>query len=145
MYEDDIAIAFSGAEDVALIDYTTKTGLSFRVFCLDTGRLHPETYEFFEAVEQHYGIKIEYCFPDTEEVIKLVEEKGMFSFFKDGHQECCTIRKVNPLRKKLSTLKAWITGIRKDQSPTRVHIDNVQIDRGFKGADGNSLVKFNPL
>lgn len=69
----------------------------------------------------------------------------MFSFYEDGHQECCKIRKVNPLRKKLSTLKAWITGVRKDQSATRVHMDHVQIDRGFKGKDNAKLVKFNPL
>jgi phosphoadenosine phosphosulfate reductase len=68
----------------------------------------------------------------------------MFSFFKDGHKECCSIRKVNPLRNKLMTLKAWITGVRKDQSQTRVHIPHVQIDHGFKGKDNVKLVKFNP-
>jgi adenylyl-sulfate reductase (glutathione) len=81
----DVAISFSGAEDVLLIEYAKQTGLPFRVFSLDTGRLHPETYKLFEQVEKHYGIKIEYCFPEAEDVQNLVRKKGMFSFYKDGH------------------------------------------------------------
>jgi adenylyl-sulfate reductase (glutathione) len=61
---------------------------------LDTGRLNPETYQLFDAVEKHYGIHIEYTFPDAGEVTELVSTKGMFSFYEDGHQECCRIRKV---------------------------------------------------
>ena len=69
----------------------------FRVFSLDTGRLHPETYQFLERVREHYGIAIETFFPQPEAVQKLVREKGLFSFYKDGHKECCGIRKVEPL------------------------------------------------
>ena len=61
---------------------------------LDTGRLNPETYRLFETVEKHYGIRIEYTFPDAQETMDLVREKGMFSFYEDGHQECCRVRKV---------------------------------------------------
>ena len=117
MYGDDLAIAFSGAEDVALIQYASMTGKKFRVFSLDTGRLNPETYQLFDDVEKHFGIKIEFTFPDEKAVTDLVNEKGMFSFFEDGHKECCGVRKVQPLRRKLKTLKAWVTGQRKDQSP----------------------------
>jgi adenylyl-sulfate reductase (glutathione) len=143
----DCAIAFSGAEDVLLIEYAAQTKRPFRVFALDTGRLHPETYRFFERVERHYGIRIEYCFPDATEVERLVRSKGMFSFYADGHQECCGVRKVQPLRKQLSTLRAWITGQRRDQSPgTRASIPLVQTDPSFAGLDGEgTLVKFNPL
>ena len=64
-------------------------------FCsLDTGRLNAETYRLFDAVEKHYGIRIEYTFPDAQETVDLVREKGMFSFYEDGHQECCRVRKV---------------------------------------------------
>lgn len=56
-FGDGIGIAFSGAEDVALVEYAHLTGRSFRVFSLDTGRLNPETYRLFDAVEKHYGIK----------------------------------------------------------------------------------------
>eukprot|EP00955_Chlamydomonas_euryale_P086388 364208-Chlamydomonas_euryale.AAC.43 len=60
---------------------------------LDTGRLNPETYRLFDAVEKHYGIHIEYTFPDQQEVVDLVRAKGLFSFYNDGHQECCRVRK----------------------------------------------------
>lgn len=144
----DIAIAFSGAEDVALIEYARLTGRPFRVFSLDTGRLNPETYRFYDAVERHYGIHIEYMFPDAVEVQALVRNKGLFSFYEDGHQECCRVRKVRPLRRALKGLRAWITGQRKDQSPgTRSEIPIVQVDPVFEGMDGGvgSLVKWNPV
>ncbi|ESQ38134.1 hypothetical protein EUTSA_v10028642mg [Eutrema salsugineum] len=147
-FGNDIAIAFSGAEDVALIEYAHLTGRPFRVFSLDTGRLNPETYRFFDAVEKHYGIRIEYMFPDSVEVQGLVRNKGLFSFYEDGHQECCRVRKVRPLRRALKGLRAWITGQRKDQSPgTRSEIPIVQVDPVFEGLDGGagSLVKWNPV
>ncbi|XP_010529442.1 PREDICTED: 5'-adenylylsulfate reductase 1, chloroplastic-like [Tarenaya hassleriana] len=147
-FGDDIAIAFSGAEDVALLEYARLTGRPFRVFSLDTGRLNPETYRFFDAVEKHYGIRIEYMFPDAVEVQALVRNKGLFSFYEDGHQECCRVRKVRPLRRALKGLRAWITGQRKDQSPgTRSEIPIVQVDPVFEGIDGGvgSLVKWNPV
>ncbi|KAF5960563.1 hypothetical protein HYC85_001772 [Camellia sinensis] len=147
-FGDDIAIAFSGAEDVALIEYAHLTGRPFRVFSLDTGRLNPETYKFFDTVEKQYGIRIEYMFPDAVEVQGLVRSKGLFSFYEDGHQECCRVRKVRPLRRALKGLRAWITGQRKDQSPgTRSEIPVVQVDPSFEGMEGGigSLVKWNPM
>jgi adenylyl-sulfate reductase (glutathione) len=88
-FGDTVGIAFSGAEDVALVEYAHLTGRKYRVFSLDTGRLNPETYQLFDSVEKHYGIKIEYTFPESDEVLELVREKGLFSFYEDGHQECC--------------------------------------------------------
>ena len=141
----EVAISFSGAEDVVLIDMASNLGLPFRVFSLDTGRLHPETYQFLETVRKYYNIEIEICFPETEAVQQLVQEKGLFSFFEDGHQECCGIRKVQPLRKKLATLDGWITGQLKDQSPgTRQDIPVIQTDLGFSGP-AKQLIKYNPL
>ncbi|XP_042037629.1 5'-adenylylsulfate reductase 1, chloroplastic-like [Salvia splendens] len=147
-FGNDIAIAFSGAEDVALIEYAHLTGRPYRVFSLDTGRLNPETYRLFDEVEKKYGIRIEYMFPDAEEVQTLVRSKGLFSFYEDGHQECCRVRKVRPLRRALKGLRAWITGQRKDQSPgTRSEVPIVQVDPVFEGLDGGvgSLVKWNPV
>ncbi|KAK9133366.1 hypothetical protein Scep_012894 [Stephania cephalantha] len=148
MFGNDIAIAFSGAEDVVLLEYARLTGRPFRVFSLDTGRLNPETYQFFDAVEKHYDIRIEYMFPDAVEVQGLVRNKGLFSFYEDGHQECCRVRKVRPLRRALKGFRAWITGQRKDQSPgTRAEIPVVQVDPSFEGLDGGagSLIKWNPV
>lgn len=145
---DDIGIAFSGAEDVALVEYAHLTGRPYRVFSLDTGRLNAETYQVFDAVEKHYGIRIEYTFPDAQECMDLVRAKGMYSFYEDGHQECCRVRKVRPLRRQLKGLKAWITGQRKDQSPgTRSAVPVVQVDPVFEGLEGGpgTLIKYNPL
>jgi phosphoadenosine phosphosulfate reductase len=141
---DNIAISFSGAEDVVLIDMAHKINKDIKVFSLDTGRLHAETYQFIERVRKHYGITIDVMYPDAAQLENLVSAKGLFSFYEDGHQECCGIRKVAPLRRKLSTLDAWITGQRKDQSPTRANVPVVQIDKAFSN-DDRTLIKFNPL
>ncbi|MEJ2417315.1 MAG: phosphoadenylyl-sulfate reductase [Exilibacterium sp.] len=142
---DKIAVSFSGAEDVVLIDIAHKINPDVKAFCLDTGRLHPETYRYIDRVREHYGINIDILFPDAEAVRKLVTEKGLFSFYRDNHQECCGIRKIAPLRKKLQQLDAWITGQRRDQSPgTRASIQVIQEDKAFS-RPGESLTKFNPL
>ena len=141
----ELAISFSGAEDVVLVDMAWRTKLPFRVFTLDTGRLHGETYKFLETVRERYDIKIEAMFPEPEAVQSLVREKGLFSFYQDGHTECCGIRKVEPLKRALATVPAYITGQRKDQSPgTRAEIPVVQIDTAFSTPE-HTLVKFNPL
>jgi phosphoadenosine phosphosulfate reductase len=142
---DNIAISFSGAEDVVLIDLALQIRKDIQVFSLDTGRLHPETYRFIEQVRKHYGIAIDILSPDREQLDAFVKEKGLFSFYEDGHQQCCGIRKVEPLKRKLATLDAWITGQRKDQSlDTRGDIPEVQLDAGFSGP-GKQLIKYNPL
>jgi phosphoadenosine phosphosulfate reductase len=140
----DAAIAFSGAEDVAVIDIAAKTGLPFKVFTLDTGRLHPETYRFIEKVRSHYGIAIEMMSPQAEPLQAFVEKKGLFSFYVDGHGECCGVRKLEPLRRALSKQRAWITGQRRDQSPTRTDVAVIQLDT-HQGQGGSPLVKLNPL
>jgi phosphoadenosine phosphosulfate reductase len=144
-YAGDLAVSFSGAEDVVLVDMACKIGGDFRVFSLDTGRLHPETYQFLDKVREHYKIPVETFFPEPEAVQKLVQEKGLYSFYKDGHKECCGVRKVEPLTRALSGLKGWVTGQRKDQSPgTRAEVPVVQLDPVF-GSESKPLVKFNPL
>jgi phosphoadenosine phosphosulfate reductase len=141
---DKIAISFSGAEDVALIEMAVNFRRDIPIFCLDTGRLHPETYRFIEKVRKHYAIRIEVLSPDGDAVSKLVVEKGLFSFYEDDHKECCGIRKIQPLQKKLLTLDAWVTGQRKDQSPTRAEIPVIQDDKLF-ARPSEKLTKFNPL
>lgn len=137
-------ISFSGAEDVVLIDIASKISNNFSVFSLDTGRLHAETYRYIETVREHYNIDIELLSPNTEALQELVKNKGLFSFYKDGHKECCAIRKVQPLRRKLATVDAWITGQRQDQSETRAELPVIQHDQAFSTAT-NHLIKFNPL
>lgn len=142
---DKIAISFSGAEDVALIDIATKIRPDVQVFTLDTGRLHPETYQFIERVRKHYKINIKVLYPQAEAVQQLTSTKGFFSFYDDDHKECCGIRKIEPLKRQLADIDAWITGQRKDQSPgTRLGIPVVQNDANFAG-DNRTLTKYNPL
>jgi phosphoadenosine phosphosulfate reductase len=145
-YSPQVAVSFSGAEDVVLIDLAKRAGLPFRVFSLDTGRLHPETYRYIERVREHFDIEIELFSPQAEAVQRLVREKGLFSFYEDGHNECCAIRKVEPLGRALEGTRAYVTGQRQDQSPaTRGMLPVAQLDEGRKAPDGASLVKFNPL
>lgn len=140
-----LAISFSGAEDVVLIDLALKLSKEIQVFTLDTGRLHPETYRFIDQVREHYGLNIDIMAPDAARLEAYVKAKGLFDFYKTDHHECCGIRKLEPLKRKLGTLDAWITGQRKDQSPnTRSHVAVIEEDPTFSGKD-SPLLKFNPL
>ncbi|WP_308724310.1 phosphoadenylyl-sulfate reductase [Metapseudomonas otitidis] len=144
-FGDDLWISFSGAEDVVLVDMAWKLNKNVKVFSLDTGRLHPETYRFIDKVREHYGIAIEVLSPDAATLEPFVREKGLFSFYKDGHEECCGIRKITPLRRKLSGVSAWATGQRRDQSPgTRSKVAAVEVDGAFSTPE-KPLYKFNPL
>ncbi len=140
-----IALSFSGAEDVVLIDMAINIRPDLEVFTIDTGRLHAETYQFLETVRKHYDLKLTILSPDKVTLQHLVHDKGLFSFYQDGHHECCGIRKVDVLRDYLPGFDAWITGQRKDQSlETRADLVEVEVDNFFSSAD-HSLVKFNPL
>jgi len=142
-YGPRVGIASSfGLEDMVLIDMASKITKQFTVFTLDTGRLHEETYLTMDRTRNHYGIAIQSYFPKTEAVEQLEREKGFFSFKEslENRKECCAIRKVEPLTRALSTLDAWITGIRRDQIVTRTDITKVGED-----ADRPPLVKINPI
>ncbi|HEV8550324.1 MAG TPA: phosphoadenylyl-sulfate reductase [Polyangiaceae bacterium] len=145
LYGESAAIAFSGAEDVAVIDMAAKTGRPFSVFTLDTGRLHPETYRFLDKVRAHYGIRIVTMFPPHLAVEALVQKKGLFSFYQDGHGECCGLRKVEPLHRALGQYRAWLSGQRRDQSPTRSSVECFELDRAHRGTTGGVMLKVNPL
>jgi len=112
------------------------------IFALDTGRLNPETYECAEALRRRYGNKIEWYFPERVAVEQLEREKGLFSFREsvDNRKECCGVRKVEPLKRALSGLDAWITGLRREQSVTRTELNVVEVDASNRG-----IFKINPI
>jgi phosphoadenosine phosphosulfate reductase len=142
-YHPRIALASSfGAEDVVLIDMLSKLKSDARIFTLDTGRLPQETYDVMDAIRSKYGFKIEVYFPETKAVENMVNECGVNLFYLsvDLRRECCNIRKVEPLRRALSGLDAWITGLRREQTLTRTDIPKVEIDE-----DHGGIVKVNPL
>jgi len=143
MFGSKVALASSfGAEDVVLIDMLAKIDGKARVFTIDTGRLHQETYNLIDAIREKYGIAIEVYFPKDEQVEGMVKEHGLNLFYKsaDLRTLCCHVRKVEPLKKVLSELDAWITGLRREQALTRVSIKKVEIDHANEG-----IVKINPL
>ncbi len=141
----ELAISFSGAEDVVLIDLAVKLKNDIAVFTLDTGRLHPETYTFIDQVRDHYGLSIDIRSPDATELEAYVKAKGLYDFYKNDHHECCGIRKTAPLKRRLQDLDGWITGQRRDQSPsTRNHVAVIEADTTFSSPQ-KQLIKYNPL
>lgn len=142
-FGDRVSFACSfGAEDVALLDLISKHAPGLRVFVLDTGRLHEETYNVMEACRERYGIEFEVCFPQTSAVEELLRAKGPHSFFEsiENRKECCGIRKVEPLFRALANQDAWITGLRRAQSVTRTDLPIVETDESHGG-----IFKINPL
>jgi phosphoadenosine phosphosulfate reductase len=139
-----IAIASSfSVEDCVVIDLVHKaTGGNAKVFALDTGRLHDETYQTAERVIMKYGVQIQWMFPQREAVEQLIRIKGLFSFRDslDNRHECCGIRKVEPLGRALAGLDAWFTGLRREQSVTRTEGAEVELDAAHGG-----MTKVNPL
>jgi phosphoadenosine phosphosulfate reductase len=142
-FHPDIALSSSfGLEDVALIHMLTRLRRDVRIFSLDTGRLNPETYECADRIREHYGVNIEWYFPKHEAVESLVRSKGLFSFREsvDNRKECCFIRKVEPLARALQGMRAWITGLRQEQSITRTALEVIEVDHVH-----GDIVKINPL
>jgi len=142
-FHPDIALASSfSMEDIVLVAMMADIRPDARVFALDTGRLHEETYEAAEAVRRKLGIRIEWCFPDRAAVEELERSKGLYSFREnlENRHECCRIRKVEPLSRALSGLRAWVTGQRKEQAVTRRSLSVLEVDEAH-----GKILKLNPL
>jgi phosphoadenosine phosphosulfate reductase len=132
----EIASGF-GPEGVALIDIAARVQPEFRVFTLDTDFLFPETYDLMQRVEKRYRIRVERLKSDlTPDDQERLHGPALWGRDPDA---CCNLRKVEPLRKKLSQLRAWATSIRRDQTPARSGALKVEWDAKFH------LVKINPL
>lgn len=139
----NVALASSfSVEDIIVIDLLQQIAPETSVFAIDTGRLNEETYEAAESVSMRYGIHIDWYFPRRQEIEALEREKGLFSFREslDNRHECCRIRKVEPLQRALNGLSGWITGLRKEQSPTRENLAGVELDE-----TNGEIIKINPL
>jgi thioredoxin-dependent adenylylsulfate APS reductase len=134
--------AAGGVDGMVLLDMAWRIEPNVRVFTLDTGRLPPETYALFEEVRDRYGIDVEFEYPDRRAVSELVTEHGPNLMYRgvDLRIACCEIRKVEPLKRKLRTLDAWVAGLRREQWKTRQNVAKVELDREHGG-----IVKLNPL
>ncbi|EJL47670.1 hypothetical protein BAG01nite_36740 [Brevibacillus agri] len=126
-----------GAEDVVLIDMLHKLAPTIPVFYLDTNKHFPETYETRDKLEERYQTKFIQVLPQM--TLAEQEKSHGDKLWETDPNLCCQIRKVEPLTRVLSGYDAWITGIRRDQAPTRANAKKVEWDDKFK------LVKFNPL
>jgi phosphoadenosine phosphosulfate reductase len=131
-----ISSAF-GAEGMAVIDIASRIRKGFRVFTVDTEFLFPETYNLMEKIESRYGITIERAYPLlTPEVQERLHGAALWTRDPD---QCCNLRKVEPLRRKLRELEAWITSIRREQTTARARAHKLEWDAKF------GLVKINPI
>lgn len=136
-----LATAF-GRESIVIIALLAEIRPDVRVFAIDTGRLNEETFEVAERVRERFGVAIEWHFPDRLLVEALERRAGLYSFrgSLEARKECCRIRKVDPLRRALAGLDAWICGRRASQGATRARLSAVEVDRGH-----GDLIKLNPL
>ncbi len=118
-----------GAEGCVIIDIIGRNKLPIDIFTLDTGELFPETLELWKRLEAHYGITIR----------RVEADQVIHQLWTSDPDRCCDLRKVKPLTRELAGFNAWITAIRRDQTPERASAQIVETDRKF------GLLKINPL
>lgn len=141
-YGRDAALSSSlGAEDQVLTDMIFNLENDSNVFTLDTGRLHPETYNVMDETNLKYNVKLHVIFPKNDDVEKLYITQGINGHFESiqNRKNCCGIRKMEPLKRALKPLKVWFTGLRAAQSITRTDMPIVEFDENF------DVIKVNPL
>lgn len=133
------------AEGMVLLHMCHQLGLPVRIVTLDTGRLPEETFRHIEHVRLHYGVDVEIVAPRASDVARLVKREGPNLFYAsvDGRQRCCNVRKVEPMRRALARTPAWLSGLRRDQTPTRDVLNKVEVDRVTRTK--GRLVKVCPL
>lgn len=141
-FTDKIGFASSfGVEDQIITQKLFSLKKKIKIFTLDTGRLFPETYELIDKTRSRYKLDIDIYFPNSSEVETMVNSKGINLFYEgiENRKLCCGIRKIKPLKRALSTLDIWISGLRREQSPTRSDMKLLEWD------ENNALLKVNPL
>ncbi len=132
-----------GAEDMVLTDLIAKHAPAIGIFSLDTGRLNPETYDLLARAQETYGQTVTFrvFYPQTEDIQRYVDSNGINAFYQsvEFRKSCCSVRKVEPLKRALAGQAAWITGMRRQQAVTRANMEIQEFD------EAHGLQKFNPL
>ena len=142
-----------GAEDVVITHLINSLQLRIPIFVLETGALHHETLALLERTQANSLSDIHVYRPEQSSVLHFIRQEGQDAIFKSMEQRkaCCHIRKMEPLSRALKGQRAWITGLRKEQSPARADVPLIDTSEEAKGTDANNsspsrgLVKFNPL
>ena len=130
-----------GLEDQVITHLLHDRGIALDIVTLDTGRQFPETYDLWAETERRYGIRIRAFYPDHTALEALLEKQGINGFYesRQARTACCHVRKVVPLNRALSEARAWITGLRADQSAHRQDMALLTRDAA------RQLIKLNPL
>ncbi len=130
-----------GIEAMVLTDLICSFAPEVEMFTLDTGRLHDETLALLDRVERRYERRIRVYYPDSAAVEAFVRDHGINGFYSglEERQSCCGIRKIEPFKRAIAGRKAWITGVRREQSAERAHGEAIAWD------DRYGLWKISPL
>lgn len=137
-----LSCSFGAPEGLAILDMMHRIDPRSRVFVLDTGRLPQATHDLIDRVRERYDKQIEVLLPRAEDVQEMVRSRGMNLFYEsiENRQQCCRVRKVEPLKRHLVGLDAWVSGLRRDQNITRANTPKVEVDYIHGG-----MVKINPI
>ena len=137
-----LSASFGAPEGMVLLDMMHRLDATSRVFVLDTGRLAQATHDLIERVRDRYGKQVEVLFPRAEDVQEMVRGQGVNLFYEslEKRKLCCQVRKVEPMRRYLAKLDAYVTGLRRDQNVTRTDTPKVLSDQSYRG-----IIKLNPL
>lgn len=132
-YGDVVYSTSLGIEAIVLLDLIFTYAPEISVFTLDTGRLPPETLDLLDRIERRYQQRIEVFYPDTEAVQKYVRENGINGFYLGlaERQACCAVRKVEPFMRAIKGHKAWVTGVRKEQTAERAKGEAIEWDARY--------------
>ena len=130
-----------GLEDQIITHIIATYNLPIKIFTLDTGRLFNETYNTWSETIQKYKINIDAYYPNENQLSSFVTKYGINSFYEsvENRITCCSIRKVEPLKRALNGYKIWLTGIRSSQSKDRNLVNKVELDEIL------NIYKFHPL
>ncbi len=128
-------------EDMVVTDAILSRRHAIEIFTLDTGRMHADTLALVDAIGQKYDYAVKVYRPEPRAVTQYVTVHGRDAFYEsvDLRKRCCEIRKVEPLKRALAGKRAWLTGMRREQSTTRTELEVQSFDAVY------GLEKFNPL
>jgi len=130
-----------GAEAIVLIDIIWSHVPQIDVFTIDTGRLHRETHDLLGTLQRRYRRTLRVIYPDAAALERLVARQGINGFYHgvEARLECCRIRKIDPFRRAIAGFPVWITGLRREQSASRAHTEELEWDPQY------GLYKLSPL
>ena len=140
-YETSVFSTSFSMEDQVIAHLLFSNDIDVNVFTLDTGRLFAETYTVWAETVEKYGKPIRTYYPQTEEIENFVEQNGPNGFYEsvEKRMDCCSIRKVAPLKRAIAGQKIWITGIRSEHSSNRTSMNKIEWD------ESNQIFKYHPL